>query len=82
MGRHPRDIIGGLRPGRTINIPPFDGAFITIKNERSITNCAQEFRVDPYVIINLAIAAISIRLTSITPDTLLPSAAHVGHPRR
>jgi len=47
-----RDIIGGLRPGRIINILPVDGAFITVNNERSVNSIAQEFGVDPYVILD------------------------------
>jgi len=74
-----RDIIGGLRPGRAINIPPVDGAFITVNNERSIASIAQEFRVDPYVIIDSEYNDFG-SLTSITPETLLPSGTQVVIP--
>jgi murein DD-endopeptidase MepM/ murein hydrolase activator NlpD len=74
-----RDIIGGLRPGRAINIPPVDGAFITVNNERSIASIAQEFRVDPYVIIDSEFNDFGT-LTSITPETLLPSGTQVMIP--
>lgn len=74
-----RDIIGGLRPGRAINILPVDGAFITVNNERSIASIAREFRVDPYVIIDSEYNDFGT-LTSLTPETLLPSGTDVVIP--
>jgi murein DD-endopeptidase MepM/ murein hydrolase activator NlpD len=74
-----RDIIGGLRPGRAINILPVDGAFITVNNERTIASIAQEFRVDPYVIIDSEYNTFPDQ-TSVTPETVLPSGTQVVIP--
>ena len=47
-----RSIIGGLRPGRMINILPVDGAYYTVPTEETITDIAGRFQVDPYTIID------------------------------
>jgi murein DD-endopeptidase MepM/ murein hydrolase activator NlpD len=47
-----RSIIGGLRPGRQINIMPVDGAYWTVRSEETIRQIAERFRVDPYAIID------------------------------
>ncbi|MFN8529235.1 MAG: M23 family metallopeptidase [Anaerolineae bacterium] len=47
-----RSIIGGLRPGLEINIPPVDGAYVQITADTTLQDLADRFRVDPFVIIN------------------------------
>ncbi|MDX2161641.1 MAG: M23 family metallopeptidase [bacterium] len=47
-----RSIIGGLRPGREINIPPVDGAYVQIAVDTTIQALADRFRVEPFVIID------------------------------
>lgn len=74
-----RDILGGLRPGREINILPVDGAYITVNNERTIASIAQEFRVDPWVIIDSEYNDFP-NLTSVTPETVLPSGMQIVIP--
>lgn len=47
-----RSIIGGLRPGRVINILPVDGAYYTVPGDETITDIAQRFGVDAYTLID------------------------------
>ncbi len=47
-----RSIIGGLRPGRMINILPVDGALWTVPSEQTVQQIAEQFRVDAYAIID------------------------------
>ncbi len=47
-----RGIIGGLRPGREINIPPTDGAYFQVMVDMTIAELATRYRVEPYVIID------------------------------
>ncbi|MCS7070597.1 MAG: LysM peptidoglycan-binding domain-containing M23 family metallopeptidase, partial [Anaerolinea sp.] len=71
-----RSIIGGLRPGRIINIPPVDGALYTVPAQETIQQIADRFRVDPYVIIDSEFND----FFGMTPDTLLPSGTLVVVP--
>ncbi|MBE2271124.1 MAG: M23 family metallopeptidase, partial [Anaerolinea sp.] len=71
-----RDIIGGLRPGRVINILPIDGAYITVTTERTITSIAQEFRVSADTILDSEYND----FFGMTADTLLPSGTQVVIP--
>lgn len=68
-----RSIIGGLRPGRTINILPVDGAYYTVQAEESVQSIANFFGVDPYAIIDSEYND----LFGATPDTLLSSGTQV-----
>jgi murein DD-endopeptidase MepM/ murein hydrolase activator NlpD len=74
---NPRSIITGLRPGRDINIPPVDGAYITVANERTIASIAQDYSVDPYAIIDSEYNDLPL---DAAPDTLLPSGTDVMIP--
>ncbi|PJF27959.1 MAG: hypothetical protein CUN53_02110, partial [Phototrophicales bacterium] len=47
-----RSIIGGLRPGRMINILPVDGVYYTVSQDETIQSVANRFRVEPYTIID------------------------------
>lgn len=47
-----RSIIGGLRPGRRINIPPVNGAYYQVISETTIGEIAAQFRVEPSVILD------------------------------
>ncbi|MBK8020545.1 MAG: M23 family metallopeptidase [Chloroflexi bacterium] len=47
-----RSLIGGLRPGRRINIMPLDGVYHTILVEQTVQEIANQFGVDPYAIID------------------------------
>lgn len=47
-----RSIIGGLRPGRMINILPVDGAYYTVPGDEAITDIARQFGVDAYTLID------------------------------
>jgi murein DD-endopeptidase MepM/ murein hydrolase activator NlpD len=71
-----RTIIGGLRPGRMINILPVDGAYLTVPAEQSIQSIADFFGVDPYAIIDSEYND----LFGATPDTLLSSGTQVVVP--
>ncbi|MFN8377949.1 MAG: peptidoglycan DD-metalloendopeptidase family protein [Anaerolineae bacterium] len=71
-----RSIIGGLRPGRQINIMPVDGAYITVATEQSITDIAATYGVDPYTIIDSEFND----LFGAEPDTLLPVGTKVVIP--
>lgn len=71
-----RSIIGGLRPGRLINILPVDGAYYTVPAQETIEQIARRFGVDPYVIIDSEFND----LFGATPDTLLSSGTSVVVP--
>lgn len=71
-----RSIIGGLRPGRSINIMPVDGAYFTVSTEESVTDIAARYQVDPYSIIDSEFND----LFGAEPDTLLPVGAKVVVP--
>jgi len=73
---NPRSIIGNLRPGMVLTIPPVDGAVELIANDRTITNLAQGYGVDPYAIIDWE----SNGLYNATPDTVLVSGMRVFVP--
>src|SRR5690606_7972906 len=64
-----RSIIGGLRPGRSINVLPVDGAYWTVAATETIQSIADRFGVDPYVIIDSEFND----LFGTTPDTVLTS---------
>lgn len=71
-----RSIIGNLRPGRTINILPVDGAYRTVPASESIQSIAEFFGVDPYDIIDSEFND----LFGTTPDTVLTSGTQVVVP--
>ena len=71
-----RSIIGGLRPGRMINILPVDGVYHTVPAAKTIQQIADEFHVDPYAIIDSEFNT----LFGATPDTELPSGTQVVVP--
>jgi murein DD-endopeptidase MepM/ murein hydrolase activator NlpD len=71
-----RSIIGGLRPGRRINILPADGAYIQVTNEITIAEIASRFRVEPFVIIDSEYND----FFGAEPDTVLPSGTWVVVP--
>jgi murein DD-endopeptidase MepM/ murein hydrolase activator NlpD len=72
-----RSIIGGLRPGRRINILPIDGAYITVVSTETIASIASRFHVDPYIIID---SEYNPDLFGASPDTELPSGTRVVVP--
>ncbi len=63
-----RSIIGGLRPGRRINIPPVDGAYFQVATETTIAEVAQRFGVEAFAIIDSEYND----LFGSSPDTVLP----------
>lgn len=71
-----RSIIGSLRPGRTINILPVDGALWTVPSEQTIQQVAEQFRVDPYAIIDSPYND----LFSAEPTSVLPVGTQVVVP--
>lgn len=71
-----RSIIGGLRPGRVINIPPVDGALYTVPSQETIQQIATRFNVDPFVIIDSEFN----NFFGSTPDTTLQSGTMVVVP--
>jgi len=71
-----RSIIGGLRPGRMINILPVDGAYWTVVSEQTIQQVADQFRVDPYAIIDSEYND----MFGMTPETVLPVGAQIVVP--
>jgi murein DD-endopeptidase MepM/ murein hydrolase activator NlpD len=71
-----RSIIGGLRPGRMINILPLDGAYITVPAQLTIAQIAADFRVDPYAIIDSEYND----FFNAAPDTVLTSGTKVVVP--
>lgn len=71
-----RSLLGGLRPGRIINILPVDGAYWTVTEPESIASIAARFRVDPYAIIDSEFND----LFGMTPSTVLPSNSRVVVP--
>jgi murein DD-endopeptidase MepM/ murein hydrolase activator NlpD len=71
-----RSIIGGLRPGRMINILPVDGVYYTVPQDETIQSVANRFRVEPYTIIDSEYNS----LFGATPETLLPTGARVVVP--
>lgn len=64
-----RSIIGGLRPGRMINIPPVDGALYTVPAQETIQQVASRFGVDAFAIIDSEFN----ELFGASPETALPS---------
>ncbi len=71
-----RSLIGGLRPGRRINIMPVNGVYHTVLVESTIRSIAQNYRVDPFVIIDSEYND----LFGATPDTRLPTGTRVVIP--
>jgi murein DD-endopeptidase MepM/ murein hydrolase activator NlpD len=73
---NPRSIIGGLRPGMSITVPPADGAVEQISNDRTIADLAVGYSVDPFAIIDWE----SNGLQGATPDTVLLSGMNIFVP--
>lgn len=71
-----RDLIGGLRPGRMINILPVDGAYWTVPSTSTVQQVADQFNVDPFAIIDSEFND----LFGAAPDTELPSGTQVVVP--
>jgi murein DD-endopeptidase MepM/ murein hydrolase activator NlpD len=71
-----RSLLGGLRPGRVINILPIDGAYWTVNEPETIASIASRFKVDPYAIIDSEFND----LFGMTPETVLPSNSRVVVP--
>lgn len=71
-----RSLIGGLRPGRRINIMPVDGAYHTILVEASIQEIADQYGVDPYAIIDSQYND----LFGASPETEIPAGSQVVVP--
>lgn len=71
-----RSIIGGLRPGRMINIPPVDGVMYTVPNQATVGEIAAQFSVDAYAIIDSPFN----QLYDVTEETPLPSGTTVMIP--
>jgi murein DD-endopeptidase MepM/ murein hydrolase activator NlpD len=71
-----RTILGGLRPGRIINIMPVDGAYYTVPAAKTVQAIADEFHVDPYAIIDSEFND----LFGTAPDTELSSGTQVVVP--
>ncbi len=73
---NPRSIIGNLRPGMILNIPPIDGAIEMIANDRTIADLARGYGVDPYAIIDWE----SNGLYGAVPETVLVSGMEIFIP--
>jgi murein DD-endopeptidase MepM/ murein hydrolase activator NlpD len=73
---NPRNILGNLRPGMTLNIPPSNGAVERIANDTTIAALAQKYNVDAFAIIDWE----SNGLFGATPDTILTSGVIVFIP--
>ena len=71
-----RSIIGGLRPGRLINILPVDGAYWTTPRDQTIADIAGQFGVDPYSLIDSEFND----LFGEEPTAVLPAGAKVVIP--
>jgi murein DD-endopeptidase MepM/ murein hydrolase activator NlpD len=71
-----RSIIGGLRPGRLINVLPVDGAYYTVPSDQTIAEIAAQFGVDPYTLIDSEYND----LFGNEPDTVLTSGTRVVIP--
>lgn len=71
-----RSLLGGLRPGRVINILPVDGAYWTVTEPESIASIAARFKVDPFAIIDSEYND----LFGTAPNTVLPSNSRVVVP--
>lgn len=71
-----RSIIGGLRPGRQLNIMPVDGAYFTVSTEEPVSDIAARFGVDPYTIIDSEYND----LFGTEPGTLIPVGAKIVVP--
>ncbi len=71
-----RSIIGSLRPGVILNILPTDGAYRTINNRATIQEIANEFNVDPFVIIDSEYND----LFGSTPESILTSGMRIVVP--
>jgi murein DD-endopeptidase MepM/ murein hydrolase activator NlpD len=73
---NPRSILGNLRPGLSLTIPPVDGAVELIANDRSIADLARGYGVEPQAIIGWE----SNGLFNATPETILRSGLRVFIP--
>jgi hypothetical protein len=71
-----RSLIGGLRPGRRINIMPVDGVYHTVLIETTIQEIANQYGVDPYAIIDSEYND----LFGADPTTPIPSGTQVVVP--
>jgi murein DD-endopeptidase MepM/ murein hydrolase activator NlpD len=71
-----RSILGNLRPGLILTIPPVDGAVELIADDRTIANLAQGYSVEPSAIIEWEPNG----LFNATPETVLVSGMQVFVP--
>lgn len=71
-----RSIIGGLRPGRRVNILPIDGVYYQVTNPVTIQEIANRFGVQAFAIIDSEFND----FLSAQPDTQLPSGTWVVVP--
>lgn len=72
-----RSIIGRLRPGRDIFIPPVDGVYHRVIGSSTIAEIAAKYRIsDPYVVIDSEYND----LFGVSPDTVLPSGTYIFIP--
>jgi murein DD-endopeptidase MepM/ murein hydrolase activator NlpD len=71
-----RSIIGGLRPGRQINILPVDGVYYTSPGNETVQQVAERFGVDPYTIIDTEFND----FFGLTPESALSAGAKVVVP--
>lgn len=71
-----RSIIGGLRPGRQINILPVDGAYWTTPRDQTIADVASQFGVDAYALIDSEFND----LFGDEPTTVLPAGTRIVIP--
>lgn len=72
-----RSIIGNLRPGREIFVPPVDGVYHRVIGSSTIADIAARYRVsDPYLVIDSEYN----NLFGASPDTVLPSGTYLFIP--
>jgi murein DD-endopeptidase MepM/ murein hydrolase activator NlpD len=73
---NPRSIIGNLRPGMRLNIPPIDGTVERVANDITIADIAAKYNADPFAIIDWE----SNALLGAAPETVLTSGIQVFVP--
>jgi murein DD-endopeptidase MepM/ murein hydrolase activator NlpD len=73
---NPRSIIGNLRPGMRLNIPPVDGTVERVANDITIGEIAAKYGADPFAIIDWE----SNGLYGASPQTVLTSGIQVFVP--
>lgn len=72
-----RSIIGRLRPGRDIFVPPVDGVYHRVIGSSTIAEIAARYRVsDPYLVIDSEYND----LFGVSPNTVLPSGTYIFIP--